>query len=451
MSVLVDVGRYALTVFGIGFIIFVHELGHFLAARAMGVRVEAFSIGFGPRLFGFRRGNTDYKISLIPLGGFVKMAGESPEARPESDGLRTRAPDEFAAKSVPRRVLIICAGVIMNLVFALVALPVAFTWGVPFEAPKVGALEVGGPAWSAGVRRGDSVRAVDGVETLSFQDVAVAVATGDDDVTLTLERDGRRFDVAAKPRVGERGFPSLEMYAAHAPMTFDLASADPDKPAHTPAGHRGRAGVRPGDVLVAIDDVPVEDWMQSGAAVRLMNLETRTVVLRRGGDDVRVTVPPLPRPRTGDGAKVFGLTSADLKLAEVRPDSAAARAGLKAGERVLAADGAPLDGRDALFRALGGASTLVVESADGAERRVALDDPLRDSLRHEVAFARDELTLSPAPGGAAAAAGVRPGDRLVRIDGKPAVAFSDLRGAPSDAPVRLGLRRRGPEGWTELE
>ena len=75
-----NVLHWLLPILGIGFVIFFHELGHFMAARAMGVRVEAFSIGFGPRLFGFRRGSTDWKICLIPLGGFVKMAGETPNA-----------------------------------------------------------------------------------------------------------------------------------------------------------------------------------------------------------------------------------------------------------------------------------------------------------------------------------------------------------------------------------
>ncbi len=153
-----------LTVFGIGFVIFFHELGHFMAARAMGVRVEAFSIGFGPRLFGFRRGTTDWKICLIPLGGFVKMAGET--AGPN----RTGAPDEFASKSVAARSLVISAGVIMNVVFALIALPIAFMIGVPFEAPVLGRVDPGKAAWRAGLRAGDRVLSVDGRPTPRGED-----------------------------------------------------------------------------------------------------------------------------------------------------------------------------------------------------------------------------------------------------------------------------------------
>ncbi|MCZ6691800.1 MAG: site-2 protease family protein, partial [Planctomycetota bacterium] len=112
--------------FGVGLIIFVHELGHFLMARRMGVRVEVFSLGFGPRLFGFRRGPTDYRVSYVPFGGYVKMAGESPEM-----GV-TGAPDEFTSKSVGARTLIAAAGVMMNLFTGLLIFCLAFAVGVKF-------------------------------------------------------------------------------------------------------------------------------------------------------------------------------------------------------------------------------------------------------------------------------------------------------------------------------
>src|SRR5438132_12187819 len=99
---------------GIGLVIFVHELGHFLVAKKVGIRVETFSLGFGPRLVGFVRGGTDYRLSAVPLGGYVKMAGESP------DEARSGAHDEFAAKSVGARAAVISAGVIMNGIFAVV-------------------------------------------------------------------------------------------------------------------------------------------------------------------------------------------------------------------------------------------------------------------------------------------------------------------------------------------
>src|SRR5947207_16028574 len=103
--ILVEVWRYALVAFGIGLVIFLHELGHFLAARWCGVRVETFSLGFGPRLVGWKRGSTWYQIAAVPLGGFVKMAGE------ESQDARGAASDELPAKTVGQRFLIYSGGV----------------------------------------------------------------------------------------------------------------------------------------------------------------------------------------------------------------------------------------------------------------------------------------------------------------------------------------------------
>jgi len=181
-----------LVVLGIGIIIFVHELGHFLVARWTGVRVETFSLGFGPRIVGFRRGATDYRVSLIPLGGYVKMAGEIPIPDPSRIGeLR---PDELAAKSVGARAAIFSAGVVMNILFAFVIFPLAFHVGVPFNAPLVGGLEVGSPAWEAGLHSGDKVLSVDGAPVYDFEDIlyAATLSKRDRELSLEVEREGGR-------------------------------------------------------------------------------------------------------------------------------------------------------------------------------------------------------------------------------------------------------------------
>ena len=115
-----DFGNGLLVAFGIGLLIFVHELGHFLAARWIGVRVEVFSLGFGPRLFGLRRGATDYRVSLVPLGGYVAVAGQDPT------DWRHAPEDSLHQKTVGQRTLFYAGGVVMNLLFALVAFPLAF-------------------------------------------------------------------------------------------------------------------------------------------------------------------------------------------------------------------------------------------------------------------------------------------------------------------------------------
>ncbi|MEM8712326.1 MAG: site-2 protease family protein, partial [Planctomycetota bacterium] len=106
-----------LVVFGIGLVIFVHELGHFMAARWCGARVEVFSLGFGPRLFGWKRGDTMFQVAVVPLGGFVKVAGEY------FDGTTDKEPGTLSSLNVPQRFLYYSGGVIMNMLFALVAMP----------------------------------------------------------------------------------------------------------------------------------------------------------------------------------------------------------------------------------------------------------------------------------------------------------------------------------------
>jgi len=110
-----EIWRYAQVALGIGLVIFVHESGHFIAARLCRVRVDVFSLGFGPRIFGWKRRGTQYQLALVPLGGYVKMAGEEP-----SDSGRAPAPDELPSKSVGQRFFIYSGGVLMNVAFGLV-------------------------------------------------------------------------------------------------------------------------------------------------------------------------------------------------------------------------------------------------------------------------------------------------------------------------------------------
>jgi len=141
-------------VFVLGVLIFVHELGHFLMARRIGVRVLTFSLGFGPKLLAFRRGDTEYCISAIPLGGYVKMAGENP------DDARTGASDEFLSKSKWQRFQVLIMGPAMNILLAVVVMAVVLAQGAEVPAyhdqpPVIGSVKAGSPAAMAGLVRGD--------------------------------------------------------------------------------------------------------------------------------------------------------------------------------------------------------------------------------------------------------------------------------------------------------
>ena len=161
--------RAGLVVFGLGFIIFVHELGHFLAAKWCDVHVQTFSIGFGPALPGcsFVRGETTYKIGVLPLGGYVNMVGEGPEADEDEN-----YPRSFKNKSVLQRMLIISAGVIMNMLFAAVVfVTVYLTVGERRPTAVIGQTDPGSPAWQKGIRPGWKVVKLGGHDTSYFDDL----------------------------------------------------------------------------------------------------------------------------------------------------------------------------------------------------------------------------------------------------------------------------------------
>ena len=179
----------------LGALIFVHELGHFLVAKRAGVRVLKFSLGFGPKIIGFTRGGTEYLLSAIPLGGYVKMLGEDPKeevADPEGS---------FSAKPVGWRSLIILAGPGSNLLLAIAIFWVVFMIGVPTLATKVGDVMQGLPAYEAGVLAGDRIKAIDGHPVEKWEELATQIRTSPGrPVRLTIERAGGRLDLVMAPK-----------------------------------------------------------------------------------------------------------------------------------------------------------------------------------------------------------------------------------------------------------
>jgi regulator of sigma E protease len=177
----------------------VHELGHFLAARRLGVRVLTFSLGFGPKILKFRRGDTEYCVSAIPLGGYVKMAGETP------DDARTGSPDEFMSKTKWERFQVLIMGPLMNIVLAVVVMAVVLAQGaeVPVyqdQPPVVGGVESGSPAEQAGIQRGDLIVDVAGRPVDTWEDLFIAIGTRPDrDVPVTLRRSGQTRSVSVRP------------------------------------------------------------------------------------------------------------------------------------------------------------------------------------------------------------------------------------------------------------
>lgn len=182
-----------LLVLGFSLVIFVHEMGHFLAAKWAGVRVEKFAIGFGKELFGFTRGETRYCFNVLPLGGYVKMLGQEDFVVDKSGELKVKQdPNAFTNKSVGRRMVIISAGVIMNLLFAAIAFTIVVMVGRIHQPPVVGYIKENSPAARAGLQTGDRILDINGQELDSWGALSSAIAlSGPDELLkLTVQREG---------------------------------------------------------------------------------------------------------------------------------------------------------------------------------------------------------------------------------------------------------------------
>jgi len=329
-----------MTVVGLGGLIFFHELGHFLACRLTGTRVEAFSIGFGKEIFGWTRKGTRYRIAMIPLGGYVKMAAENPGEK------RTGAPDEFPNKPFAARLFIMSAGVLFNLILAFALFVWAFGIGVPLQSTRVGYVIAGSPAWKAGVKPGDLVTHVDGRKVLDYMDLVTSGLSGPEPLMLTIERDGRQMEIAVEP--GQAG---LEIPLGISPaLENEAADVLKDSPI-------GKAGGEKGDVVVAVDGKPVsapyqiEDILTDAAKAAgpgAENVETTVRVRREGGaeEDLKVTVPLTPM------IGVTPFTGPDSSRVVPQPDGPAATAGIEAGDEITAAGDTPVSSFEDLRKAL---------------------------------------------------------------------------------------------------
>lgn len=254
----------------LGILVLVHEWGHFAVARLCGVRVETFSIGFGPRILSFQRGDTEYQIALIPLGGYVKMAGDDP------GGEGANAPDAFFAQSRPRRAAIVLAGPAMNLLLAFALAPVIYLVGVPEpiyweEAPVVGWVEP--PEAGQGVVAGSQILEVNGETIEHWRGLQMALLLNQGEVRLRL------VDAQGAPTeaVIHQAEPGAMLAVLHPPME---AAVDRVMDGSAAA----RAGIRSGDILLSIDDRPIRHWLEIRHALDLAaGRPVSAEVLREGG------------------------------------------------------------------------------------------------------------------------------------------------------------------------
>lgn len=202
MEAIFSAGRSLIAfVVSLGILIFVHEFGHFLVAKLSGVRVERFSLGFGPRLFGRKIGDTDYRVSAFPLGGYVKMLGESPEEKVPAN-LRQSS---FTHQPLRRRMSIVAAGPGFNIMLAAFLYILGFAlFGLAQTTTEVGAVTPDSPAAEAGIRSGDRILAVDGVQVQEWDELSELIQkSGEKTTEIRLRRDGRELTVEVTPEIRE--------------------------------------------------------------------------------------------------------------------------------------------------------------------------------------------------------------------------------------------------------
>ncbi len=245
MAILQDV---VAVVFVLGVMILVHELGHFLAARYFDVRVEAFSFGFGPRLFGRIVGETDYRVCLFPLGGYVKMAGEQPGDERHDD------PREFMSKPRWQRLIIAVMGPVFNMLLAVGLLVGLYMirferLAIQSEPAVIGGVDPNSPAAKADLQDGDRITAIDGKPNPTWEDVTLkVVASARRPITVSIERDGRTFDVTLTPVTDPVSGVGYVGWNERVPI--QLGEILPGMPGE-------KAGLKKGDILLTVDGEPV--------------------------------------------------------------------------------------------------------------------------------------------------------------------------------------------------
>ena len=273
-------------VFVLGVLVFVHELGHFLAAKRVGIRVLKFQLGFNPTIVSFRRGDTEYGIGALPLGGYVKMAGENPEDGP------TGRNDEFLSKSKWERFQVLIMGPVMNLVLAVVLLAVVLYQGadVPVyedQPPVVGMVMPDSPAAKADIRRGDRIVSVAGRRVDTWEQFFLAVGTRPNvEVTIDFVRQGK--ELARQVITGTRPDSKYEIGDIGV-----LPDAHPNIPRVTPGEPADQAGIKPGDVILEINGDPIVLPTQLIGIIGKNAGTPITVTVRREGDRHNFSVVPI--------------------------------------------------------------------------------------------------------------------------------------------------------------
>lgn len=329
---------------GLGLVIFFHELGHFAVAKWCDVLVERFSIGFGPILWRKKWGETEYALSIIPFGGYVKMLGQDDmDPSQLSSEEIAENPRSYTAKNVLQRMAIISAGVVMNVVTGLLFFMFAFRSGIDTTPAIIGDMQVGMPAWTAGMRSGDRIAEINDRDIKDFNDLMRATALTSGDLSIQAVRpDGEVYAVTVEPDVsGTRrriGITPSEGLTVYDGSNF---------PAIVPASAAARANppFEPNDEIIAANGEPVDSFAELSRLLSEKRGDEITVTVQRKSgkgqaastEEVDISIPPAP-------FRTLGLTMDVSNLVAVQDGSPAAKANLRVGDRLASVDGIDIGG-----------------------------------------------------------------------------------------------------------
>ena len=323
----------------LGAAVVIHEFGHFLVAKLFKIRVETFSVGFGPRLFGKKWGPTDYRVSLIPLGGYVKLGGDESNAPLEGEGAADIPPEEqFNLRPRWQRFLVAVAGPIMNILTAL-AIPFtgAMMYGVPMTpAPVVSYAPASGAAQKAGLQPGDRIVEFAGTANPDWDTIrGDALLSPGQSLPIVVERNGQRVPLTITPTaVMEEGetFGILEFVPDNGGYPIVIRTVAAESAAFD-------AGIKPGDQVIAINGQTVRSAEHIYAFIREHRTQAMTLTLNRGGQKFDITATPR---KMEDGTERLGITSGDDFPLQRPSIGVAARYAVKANLQILRLTGKAL-------------------------------------------------------------------------------------------------------------
>ncbi len=352
-------------VLGLGLVIFFHELGHFAVAKWCNVHVERFSIGIGPILWSRQKGETEYALSALPFGGYVKMLGQDdmdPNQMTSSEIAEN--PRSYSAKSVPQRMAIISAGVIMNVITGFLFFSTCYFFGVYEPSPVVGSVIPGFPAWQAGIRPGDRITAINGEAIRSFSDLQEAVILSSGDVALEgMHDDGTSFSEVLTPLKSSPGRSVGIRPGATTAIADIIEKPELISDAGLPL-EKASEEFLPGDKIIALRPSPLATETPAdaaaavaekpGDAVRPMLFsELRYVTARDADRELIYTVERHDKDAEGKKSKTAKMVEITVPPSEIRSiglwmamgpikaiqkNSIAEKAGLKVGDLILSVD-----------------------------------------------------------------------------------------------------------------